>query len=466
MTRRAGLAGRGLARLALAALAALCTLSQTPARAETVEAVALDAAAMRQLADRAIRAGFAEDALSITDALLARDPMDVTALILRARALRLLGRHAESEAAARAAWAAAETAPGRYGAAMALAQALSLQDRRTEAQLWLRRAAEVAPNPRARARAVSDFDFVRRQNPLKLSFDTSLKPSSNVNNGARDATFDYFGIPMTLTGAALALSGLEGAVGVSGSYRLHQDLRTLLQLDFAASHGFVYLSPEARAIAPDAENGDFALTALTGGATARFFDPASRVTTTVSGALSHYIWGGEALNSGAALDAGLSIPLTPRMTGRFGLGLEKQYTPGFGAEVAETRELRPGADWKLTSGAGIGLELELGRTTSEDIYLENDSAEVTLTWRAARPLAGLGLSAELALGQKDYPVSGYGFDGRHDEWANLSVSARIERIDYMGFVPVMTLEAGRNRSNIGLYDSQSLGVGFSVASQF
>lgn len=458
--------GRGPARLLLAAFLAVGPGTAGVALAEAAGTVELDAVAMRQLADRAIRAGFAEDALEITDALLARDPQDATALILRAQALRLLGRHAESEAAARAAWEAAETAQGRYGAAMALAQALSLQDRRGEAQIWLRRAVEEAPTPRARARAVDDFGYVRRQNPLKLSFDASLKPSSNVNNGARDATFDYFGIPMTLTGAALALSGLEGAVGVSGSYRLHQDLRTLVQLDFAASHGFVFLSPEARAIAPDAENGDFALTALTGGATARFFTPETRATTTVAGALSHYIWGGEALSSSASLDAGLSLPLAPRTTGRLGLGIERQYTPGFGAELAELREVSLGGDWKLGSGASLSLGLQLGQTTSDDVFLESDSVEVTLGWRAARPVAGLGLSADLALGRKDYPVSGYSFDGRHDAWANLSLSARVERIDYMGFVPVVTVEAGRNRSNIGLYDSQSLGVGLSVASQF
>ena len=163
--------------LALAVAAAMAPMAGA-------EPLVLDATAMRQLADKAIDAGFGADALRIVDALLLRDPADATALILRSQALRLLGRYDEAETSARAAYAAADSDPGRFGAAMVLAQALSLQDRRIEAQLWLRRAAQEAPNDRLRALAERDFDLVRAATPLTLSFALSLTPSSNVNNGA------------------------------------------------------------------------------------------------------------------------------------------------------------------------------------------------------------------------------------------------------------------------------------------
>ena len=86
--------------------------------------VTLDAHAMRQLAYTAVKAGFAADALNFTDALLLRDPEDTTALTIRSQALRALGRTGEARAAAREAWDAASNDPGRFGAAMAMAQAL------------------------------------------------------------------------------------------------------------------------------------------------------------------------------------------------------------------------------------------------------------------------------------------------------------------------------------------------------
>jgi len=36
----------------------------------------------------------------------------------------------------------------------------------------------------------------------------------------------------------------------------------------------------------------------------------------------------------------------------------------------------------------------------------------------------------------------------------------------MGFIPVMTLGAQRTDSNVSLFDSETLGVGFSIRSKF
>ena len=60
--------------------------------------------AMRQLAFQTVQAGYAQDGLRLTDALLARYPKDATALIIRSQALRSLGRLAEAQKAAKTAW--------------------------------------------------------------------------------------------------------------------------------------------------------------------------------------------------------------------------------------------------------------------------------------------------------------------------------------------------------------------------
>ena len=53
-----------------------------------------------------------------------------------------------------------------------------------------------------------------------------------------------------------------------------------------------------------------------------------------------------------------------------------------------------------------------------------------------------------------------------DEGVGAELSLAFEKVDYMGFIPVVTLSGSRTRSNISLYDSQSLGVGFSIRSKF
>jgi tetratricopeptide (TPR) repeat protein len=136
----------------------LALLLAAPLRAEPL---VIDPPTMRILAFEAVQAGFAEDALEITDALLARDPNDASALTIRSQALRALGRYPEAIEAARAAWKAADTQPARFGAAMAMAAAQSSSGRRTRAELWLRRAANVAPNERTYAIAQRDFGHVQ-----------------------------------------------------------------------------------------------------------------------------------------------------------------------------------------------------------------------------------------------------------------------------------------------------------------
>jgi hypothetical protein len=42
----------------------------------------------------------------------------------------------------------------------------------------------------------------------------------------------------------------------------------------------------------------------------------------------------------------------------------------------------------------------------------------------------------------------------------------FEQVDYLGFSPVLQMQATRNRSNAALYDTQDFGVTFGIKSSF
>ena len=454
------------AALALAVLAVLAPMARG-------EPMVLDATAMRQLADKAIDAGFGADALDILDALLLRDPADATALILRSQALRLLGRYDEAESSARAGYAAADSDPGRFGAAMVLAQALSLQDRRIAAQLWLRRAAQDAPNDRLRAVAERDFELVRAATPLTLSFALSLTPSSNVNNGARDPVFELpggyicpIGCLGEATGAALALSGLQGAVGAGAQYRWHDSQSAQGVISTTLSHGFVVLSSEAKALAPSSTSADFAVTSLDFGLSESRYSAGSGAIYRLALNTGRVWYGGTPLSDYAAAELSLTLPVSESLSLNGAVSRQVQASAVSGDLSGRLSDGSFGAQLRLAAGDMIGAEFSVGNTQAPSAFSENQRQSVSLRWRAGQSIWGLGLSAVARLSALRYDTSLYSFDGRRDLGANLSLSAAVEALDYMGFVPVITLEADRNWSDNGLYDSETFGVGIGVTSKF
>lgn len=94
---------------------------------------------------------YADQALTVADALIARNPNNSSALALQAQALRVLERWPESEAAAKAAWVRRKPPHSGISRRLWYKQALSLQRHRTEAQFWLRFAVQDAPSTAAQS---------------------------------------------------------------------------------------------------------------------------------------------------------------------------------------------------------------------------------------------------------------------------------------------------------------------------
>lgn len=429
----------------------------------------LTPAQMRIFGETALLKGYAGQALEIATALLKRDPQDASALVIQAQALRMLGQLPQSEASARAAWKAAEQSSTlRYAAATAVAQSLALQDKRARAQLWLRRAADVAPNAAMRNQAMEDFEFVRQQNPLNLRLNFLFRPSDNVNGGARDSSFVFRGIPFVLSGDALALSGANWGAGLTGRYRLSASPVGETALTFDLNHQGVVLSDKARQQAPTAKNGNYTLDhAEIGFEKLIGADPAPglagqwRVATTVG----KTIYGGKPLSN----DYGASLGFDRRfkkLSLSFEASLNTHDRQDNNISSSFDRAVGGNLSFRSKSGDLWRFSVTYQDVASNNINIDHTETNLTLGWQAAKPLAGIGIGATIGLKTADFGASPYTANGRQDRAIRAGFTAELTNLDYMGFMPVFGVDYSRSNSNLALYDTSALGVNFSIKSQF
>lgn len=429
--------------------------------------IALDAAAMRQLANQMLEAGEPGVTLDLTTALLQRDAQDTTALILRAQALRALGRSAEAREAARRAWQVAEGAPGRYGAAMAMAQALATEGRRTLAQFWLRRAVDQAPTPEAEARARRDFAYVRARNPWIFGFDFSIAPSNNVNNGSARGTMDLLGIiDLPIPPDMQALSGLDMAAALSATYRLPSTEVSRTEFELGFVQRSVVLSDEARAQAPTARASDFSFSSIEGSVLQRRITGAPGQLLAFGGTIGHSWYGGSDLADYGLLAAGLDQRLSEFTVLNADLELNRQWRLDQPAQSSTTTTLTLGIDhWFAHLGRGI-VELTGRETQSDSPEVAGYGSTARLAWQFARPLPGnISLTTGLTLGYRVYPGSNYALGGRKDRTSELDLLLGFNDYDYLGFIPTLDIRASNTMSNADLFDAKAVGmtVGFRSA---
>lgn len=426
----------------------------------------LNADQMRNLAFQQMQAGQYQTALDLTDVLLARDPGDAAALIVRAQALRGLNRLPEAEAAARKAFAVGGSLNLLYGASLAMAQVMAHEDHWTWAQIWLRRASHYATTDEQRARVAQDYRYVRSQNPLNLRFDFSVQPSDNVNNGSLHSVWDFFGIPLQLSGEAQALSGIIATGGIVGSYVLGQTQITHDALLFGASESRVFLSPDAQALAPEANNAAFTRQALTFGYEHKALLSQDGViaTTTLNGWKEWY--GSAPLADIGSLSVDLTAPLMPQVQGFGHFSLTRNVRLDNPLSSSTVATFSGGWGQLLKNGDGVRVEGSAIRTISDDIGTDNGALGLSLNWNHAQPVAGTIWGAGLSVQQSHWAQSPYDPTGRQDLELVAQISAELSVVSIYGFSPVLNISYATNTSNIDLYDSRTFGVGVSIRSRF
>ncbi len=423
--------------------------------------------ALRDQAALAAATGMSRRALSYSDALLNRDPQDIGALLIRAQAARDMGRYARSRKAARRAWGLAETDRQRYAAALAMAQAQSSGGRRTAAQWWLRRAVQNAPDDTARARAVRDFRYVRSRNPWAADFSFSIAPRSNVNNGSARSTTQLFDLPFEfqLDGSAQALSGIEVTAGANLRYRLDESRTHRSDLLFRLHHRTYALSDAAKAQAPGVSGSDFAFSSASIGVVHETRPDNRGAPRQFHGIIGRTSYAGDPYMQFVQLGATQHFGLSPRMGADFSLGVEAQQGLSRGSD-ARSVQLGAGLTRMLAGEHRLRLSVDGRVNRSDSANLDFDKLAVSARLKLARPVLWMQLSMGLSGSVKDHDRSPLSANGRHDEELAIEVTAGFPSVDYYGFIPSATVRAARTRSDIGLYDTNELGVEIGIRSAF
>lgn len=426
----------------------------------------------RRLAAQALLAGYPAHALELARALLALDAGDVAAGATASRAARAMGDSAAAQGFARQAWNAAESDKERYHAAIAMAQALASDDKRTRAQFWLRRAAQNAPTPQARASARRDFAYVRGRNPWRSSFTLGLSPSSNINNGSASERIDIGGLAFQLSGDARALSGTELSLGLTSEYRIRSGRRTILRFGGSLDARRYWLSDAARRQAPNADAADYAYRSieLTAGLTRapRPRAPAARGPSfglfDASLSLGKSWYGGTELLTYTRANLSQGFQLAPRTSGWVALTGEWQNrldTP--------SRSLRSG-----TLSLGLAHAFETGRltlaTTLREVASDNPQVAysargLTASYALAQPLLKARTTLSAGYETRDYEAGFFSAD-RRDTRRSLGLSLFFTEADYYGFAPEVGLTWARNDSTNALYSTDTLGIAVGLKSTF
>lgn len=454
-----------------AALAFALLAAALPAQVQAGPAE-LTPAELRVMGYDLAAAGNAAAALEIAEALLARDPKDPAALLLRAQGLGLQADATGAREAARRAYRLSSDKNTRFSAAMFMATSLYSDKRKTAAQLWLRRAGEAAPSDRARDFAREEFAQVRSNNPLILSFDMSVRPTSNINNGSTERSYRNPGFiwerpDIPILGEQRALPGVMTSFSADLTYRLPPTATTRTELSLWLDQRLATLSPEALEIAPTARAKNYNSASVEAGVVRLYRPEGGKVTYRFAGFVGHDWSGGRDLADLVRLEVGADVKLSADWQVKLGYSAEKQARLDAAIRSNDVHGLAFGLTHRTGKGDLWRLTLTGRQTTSASPGLRNTAVAMRVNWAKAKPVAGIGISAAFGLEGRDYPTSPFSpLDGRQDRKITATLTLDLNNFDYMGFAPSLNLTGSDTRSNVDLFSGREFGINLGFKSNF
>lgn len=406
-------------------------------------------------------------ALAMANAVLVEDPDHIDALLIRARAEAAIGRPRAARQSALAAYRAADVQPAHYASAMILADLAGQDGNHTLAQYWLRRAVQHTQTDAEVAQVVRAYQHARRENPWAFQFSIGGAPNSNVNNGSSERIISIQGLPFVLSPTARALSGFSAEATAAVQYRFSRTTNSQSHIGLEVVGRMNWLDARSKAAAPGVTGHDFDYYAATVvGQHVQMLD-ARGTALTISGQAGRHWYGGTKLSDtfGAGLALGLALA-----DGRDRLTLSARADRVFNERAGQAHETigKISARYDLGLPWGDTLSGEIGYTKSQStnpvqVY---GKSELSLTYAFDEPIGGAIFTLGASYGYKDYGFSPYTTVGRQDHMFGVTASAELRNLSYMGFAPVVTLQANRSFSNVSLYSQQSLSGGLSLQSRF
>lgn len=462
---------RGLIRRGLAGALAVLLAGPLPALADPAPAVTLTLPQARAvIRDAAARGDLALVRL-LARGLEAGGAADGQVRFHLARAELQAGHGGAALDAARGAYRAAETDEQRFQSAQVAARAAHVSGRPTTAQLWLRRTYEHAGDDETRDAIARDYRVLRAINPLQFRLALGVQPSSNLNNGSGSRLNYIDGVPVVgvLSPTAQALSGVEYSADVALGYRLgalHKDRRITAVGRLYTRQ--VRLSDAARALAPMAENGDFAYTIAQAGVRGQFrAGPGAGYGLGLVAGQSWY--GGDRYFHFARAEAEWDRRLDEAT--ELGLSGYLEHRLYDGRPVTEDiAQIGLGLTRVLPGGSTLRARLTLQSSDLTGTTRDSRGASARLDWRPAEPLGPVSLSLGLMASFADHPDYQVGFiavpGGRQDRALGAEMRLSLDRLDYAGFVPTLDLGVQRTRSNVSRFETEDVSLGLGIRSAF
>ena len=446
---------------ALAICLALGATAQAQSRDEVLPA-----------AVEALKSGDSTRALALADSLIAANPRDIDALLLKSEIHFAMGQSRSAREAATAAFTASDIPAARYASGMRIAELHALDGNYPLSQFWLRQAGNYAANDEQLQRAVTAYRNVHARNPWRFSFSGGIAPNSNINNGSSENTIaiDVFGsgrpLVFVLSPTARALSGYTAEARAKLEYRVFQTAQSQTMIGVEADGRMNWLDRASAAAAPTVSGHDYDFYSVAATATHQQI-VGNGIRLEFSGRAGRNWYGGAKLSDFFGAGAAATFPV---FEGRDALTFTARADRSLlvqGGLVPET---------VATIGAAYAHQLAWGDTVIGRVnYTRSWSASagqvytlpsVGLDYRFSRPIAGAYLEVGANYGYKNYNFSPLSATGRQDRILSGHVSAEFRNFSYMGFSPVVTMEAKRSWSNVPLYSQTSFTGGLSFQSRF
>lgn len=430
------------------------------------------------LARRALLAGDLVLARQIAETLLRAEPQNRDALMIVAVTSPVLGLADSGFKAGKLAFRLSKPGKQRYDAARATARAAYDGGHFLQAQYWLRRAAVHAPTKADAARTARDYRISAAKSPLDLKLRFSIGHSENVNGGSSGTYATVDGVPIAgyLSGTAQALPGTVGWAQVQAAYTVSESVRHRTRLDGFVFLRHVWLSREAKDIAPLAENGDFAaqLVELSLDHMRLVGKVApGRIGSTelsLSGTAGLQYFGGDLAERYLRVAVGLERKLSDRSLGSITLSYEPRRV-GRNGQIFETRT-RLEATHSMVVGRGNRLDFRLRGTITDSERRNNESyaVEASVGYQLAKPVGPVRIGAKLGATFARFPdYTFFVFDvpgGRVDRGYFGSVELTLDGYGYAGFVPTLSVTASHTDSNVSRFARDDLSVQLGLKSSF
>lgn len=419
----------------------------------------------RALAHQAALRGDLQLADALSSALLAQDPDDPQALLVRAIVARGVGQLEDAHDAAARAYRNSDIPALSFDAAMLAADIQARREKFTSSQIWLRRADQVAQDAPRRQIVAQAYRQVARKNPLQMQLRFSARPSNNVNNGAETIVIDIGGLPFLLDPSGQQLGGFEASTGASISYRLSESETQRTEALGEIFYRNIWLNSSAKVKAPGATGSDFDYGVLIGGIRhSRLIWPEIGISR-ITGLVGQSWYGGDALARWGEVQLGQTVGQGKGKRLNFGTVLRTEKRLDDDINSSYSLAITADAARPAASGGQYGFGGAFKNVWSDSATVDHFSTTLFAS-RAFDRIGSIRPSLRASVEQRLYHKFATAPGGREDLSLSLGVDIVWPEVSYYGFQPRLAVKARRTHSNVDIYDRNEYSIGLTAVSRF